>query len=201
MRGGCDSPLALYMCTTIIQNKFVTLQFERAQSGTAASDERKGRMALDILIAVVLIAAVIFGSRRGIIVQVGNLAALVIAILGARVFGPKLVPLTGENAGVAAEAMCYIIAFIVIYVAVWLIARLFRKVVKTVHLGLFDRICGAIFQAVKWLLVLSLVLNVWILVVGKDEMRAEGKPWRGLVIDFAPKALGFITESRTDSAD
>ena len=79
------------------------------------------------------------------------------------------------------------------YFGVWLLARLLRSAIRAVKIGVADSLGGALFKMLQWGLALSLVLNVAEAVSG-DTLRDESKPWRGIVLDTAPAALGFLSD-------
>ena len=54
---------------------------------------------LDILIIAVFIASAVMGYRKGLIGQIGSVAAIIIGILACRMFGPQaaaMITPTGE---------------------------------------------------------------------------------------------------------
>ena len=118
--------------------------------------------AIDILILVVVGVAVIMGFTRGIIGQVGQIAGLIGGIIAARLFGSRLAAFfAGQEAPSAFDNVAgYVVVFLLAYFAVWLVARFIRGTVHAVHLGIIDRLAGAVFKGALWLLMLSIVLNM-----------------------------------------
>ena len=152
-------------------------------------------MALDILIIVVVGAALVMGAIRGAIAQIGSLAGLVLGIISARLFGTKIALFFSGGAapGAIEYAGGYVVAFLVVYLLAWLIVRLFRKVVHSAHLGIFDRIAGAVIKGFIWALALSLCLNIYLLIAGDShEFDNPKKPWRAMIVRLAPATLGFL---------
>jgi len=162
--------------------------------------------ALDILILCVGGGALVMGYMRGIVAQVGQIVAVVAGVVVSRMFGPVLSSLlaAGGDTSAATDISGYIVAFVGAYLAVWLIFRLARRTVHGLHLGVVDRLAGAAFKAAQWLLVLSMVLNVWFLIRGDEgSLRSPDRPWRAAVIDMAPALLGYLTdiENKDKAAD
>ncbi len=152
---------------------------------------------IDIFIIVVLGAAAIMGFVRGMLSQVGQIAGLVVGVLACRVFGSTVIDLVGGNgeASAVVSLVAYGIIFVATYVAVWLLARLLRLAVHAVKLGIFDRLAGAVFKMFLWSIMLSLALNVVLLISGDDEMFNSRKhPYRAMVLNIAPKVLGYIAD-------
>lgn len=155
--------------------------------------------AIDILIIVVGGAALVMGFAKGIVAQMGQLVGVVAGVAVSRMFGPVVstVFAGGSETSAATDVAGYIVAFVMAYLAVWLIFNLARKTVHGLHLGIVDRAAGGVFKAAEWLLVLSIVLNIWFLIKNDEgELRQSDKPWRGAVIDYAPALLGYLADMR-----
>lgn len=152
----------------------------------------------DILILAVLGVGAVLGFNRGIVMQLGQIVAVVAGIILSRLFGPELSGLLagGDGAGSAVNVVGgYVAVFVIGYGLALLVFRLIRTTVHGVKLGIVDRLAGALFKAAQWLLILSLALNVFFIVTGDEgEFRQPGKPWRAAAIDFAPALLGYLAE-------
>ena len=154
---------------------------------------------LDIIILLVSVASVAYGLYKGIIVQAGALGALLFAVLLCRLAGG---PLAGVIAGggvpdMMDKTLAYVLVFIIGYVSVRLLCRLIKSVAHSLHLGLFDRLFGALFSLFQWLLVLSLALNFW-LVISPDTNYANLSHLAGgrvalFTVELAPAVLGWAT--------
>ena len=117
-----------------------------------------------IIIGATLLYAVISGYIKGLLSQIGQIAGLIIGVLAARALTPQLLTMLRVDAGVETSSMvtivlCYTLVFFVGYFAVVLLARMIKLAVKVACLGVLDRLAGAIFKLVKWVLILSLVYN------------------------------------------
>lgn len=153
--------------------------------------------AIDILILVIIAVGGVMGFSKGLMSQLGQIAAVVAGIIAARFFGDALSGLfAGNEAPSAMDAVCgYGIAFLLAYGLAWLVARMVRGVIHTVHLGILDRIGGAAFKIAQWGLVLSLAINFYLLISGDDErLHDPGSPWRQAAVDFAPAVLGYLSD-------
>jgi len=153
--------------------------------------------AIDILILVVAGVAAAMGFARGIISQIGQIAGVIGGIIAARLFGEPLAAFfAGSEPPSAIDSVAgYVVVFLAAYFIVWLVARMLRGTVRVVHLGIIDRLAGAVFKAALWLLMLSMVLNFYIIVSGDDDsFHAPESPWRGAVVKFAPATLGYLAD-------
>lgn len=154
-------------------------------------------MALDILISAVVVVGAVLGFWRGMICQIGQLLAVLIGIVVARIFGEAVARFF---AGTGSPEMLdyaagYTVVFLGAYLLTWVIARVLRKVINAVHLGIVDRLAGAVFKAALWTFMLSLALNLYLIIKGNShELDHPKKPWRAMVVRFAPATLGFLSD-------
>ena len=134
--------------------------------------------------------ALVWGAISGFFKQLGSLAGLVLGVVACRLFGPAVASAlaSGEGApSLATVVIAYALTFIVVFFASKLVAYACRSVLQTLHVGLADRLAGAVFRAVLWLFAISLALNVWaVLAPGSGP---EGGTARK-VEAFAPWVVG-----------
>ena len=158
--------------------------------------------AIDILILVIVAVGGVMGFSKGLLSQLGQIAAVVLGIISARFFGDTLTGLfAGNDAPTALDSVCgYGVAFLAAYCLAWLVARMVRGVIHTVQLGILDRLGGAAFKIAQWGLILSLALNFYLLISGDDErLHDPGSPWRQATVDFAPAVLGYLSDIATNN--
>ena len=170
---------------------------------------------LDILIIFLCVGALALGWRKGAIAQLGSIAGVVAGVIAARMAGARataiLAGLTGARPEVdsvtayALQAGGYIAVFALVWLAVWVLSRMLRKATHALHLGLIDRVAGSLFLCFKWMLVLSLCLNLWWLIepahpLADAEARAKADAPVALVAEMTPWALGFLREATTNMA-
>lgn len=153
--------------------------------------------AFSILVIVVAVVAAALGFRRGLIAQAGHIIALVGGIMACRMFGPQVVAWLSPTAPSEATdtAIAYALTFLVAYFAIVLVARMIRGVVGAVHLGVLDRVAGAAFKTGVWMLILSVLLNVWAAIApGSDLTDTRAHPRRAAIIRIAPAVCGYVME-------
>ncbi|MCM1076062.1 MAG: CvpA family protein [Bacteroides sp.] len=168
---------------------------------------------IDIILLIVFIFAAWSGFRKGFITQLGSVAAIIVAIIACRMLGATVEQAffdhhpdwqTGSSLShysVSILANCII--YIVVYYAVILIARVLHKVSHVVLLAPLDHIAGAIFSVAKWGLLVSLLLNLYI-VLFPAQGPAAGSHIAGgkaaeAIVKFAPWVLDTV--SHTDDGD
>lgn len=159
---------------------------------------------LDIIILAVFIIALVYGFWRGLAVQFGTLLGLLIGILACRLFGDwgtafihSHLPAMSSDAAVAryvSSVIANVILFILGFFLTYAIAKAVKAVINALFMGVIDRILGALFAAFMWLLVLSLILNVW-QAFSSSSVISSCRMANGLaakaVLDLAPTVIGF----------
>src|SRR5512141_3166103 len=113
---------------------------------------------LDIVILCILVLLVINGIRKGFILSLATLIALVLGIWAAIRFSwfvSSFLNKTFHPSGSWLTVLSYALTFILVVILVILIAKLLERVVKTVGLGLANRIIGGLFGLLKGLLGVS----------------------------------------------
>ncbi len=150
---------------------------------------------LDIILLLIFIGSAWYGFRKGIIKQLGSLAAIVVAIIACRTLGqPVAEMLSGSNpdwqASAVSRATVSIIAnalvYLVAYYGVILIAKVMRMVSHAVLLGPLDRITGAAFAVAKYFLLVSLLLNLYIAVFPSARLSEKSHLCGGRVVLLTP---------------
>lgn len=155
--------------------------------------------AFDIIILVILVCAAVRGYLKGLIAQIGSLAALVCAFLASRLLGPGVASLAAAhwsgNAQIA-TALSYIAVFGATWVAVTLAVRLVRGAVKAVHLGALDAIGGAVFCVFKWAVGLSLCINLYLAAAPDQaaEFSGQDHPVRAALAELLPACAGYLSD-------
>lgn len=166
---------------------------------------------LDVIILIIFIVAAVLGFRKGFIVQVGSLAAIVIGIIACRLFGHQVTEFItpagdATDSATGSDALTYFYTilvycgiYIVAYYAVVLVAKVLKLITHTILLGPLDRIGGAIVSVVKWFIPVSLLLNLYMAIDPDCDLTekmtlASGQPVQWIA-DLAPAILGIIQKS------
>lgn len=118
---------------------------------------------IDIVIILPVIWGLYRGFTKGLIVEVASLIALLAGVWGAMKFY-KFTENIIENNIDGFEKYLPIIAFAItfigIVIGIHLLAKIIDKLVKAVALGIVNRIAGAVFGGLKFLLIISALLVI-----------------------------------------
>lgn len=142
----------------------------------------------DFCVAGIVGACLVFGGFRGLIREVSGIIGVVAGFYGANTYFPLLMPyiepwITSQD---LRKLACFFVLFVLILLAVGLVAWVIRKLLKLVFLGWVDRIFGAVFGAAKGVLVVTvLFIMATTFIPGSKAFFAESKtaPYLARVAD------------------
>lgn len=154
---------------------------------------------IDVFLAVLLVIAAIHGFRKGFIIELASLAALILGIWGGVKFSDWTAKFITDTTGFHSKyltVIAFIITFIVIVLVIHLLANVLDKTIKAVALGFLNRLAGIIFGVLKVAVILSILLilfdsvdqNMHIL---PEKQKAESKMYKPMR-DLVPTLFPFI---------
>ncbi|HSH51193.1 MAG TPA: CvpA family protein [Bacteroidales bacterium] len=116
---------------------------------------------IDLVFAILFLWSAYRGFTKGFIVQLATLAALLLGILGAVMFSDltsSLIIKKFEVSGQYLPIISFAITFIVIVVAVHILAKLLNKLIDAIALGIVNRMLGVLFSVLKYAFIISIIL-------------------------------------------
>jgi len=116
---------------------------------------------IDLVFAILLLWAAYRGYTKGFIVQLATLAALLLGILGAVMFSDftsELIIKKFDVSGQYLPILSFALTFIVIVIAVHLLAKMLNKLVDAIALGIVNRLLGVLFSVLKIAFIVSIIL-------------------------------------------
>lgn len=119
---------------------------------------------IDIVLGVLLILSAIGGFRKGLIVELASLAALVLGIWGAVEFSYITSEFLVKNFDWKWDHLniaSFIITFVIIVILVHIVGNVVNKLVETVMLGFVNKLAGLVFGILRAALILSIILVVF----------------------------------------
>lgn len=153
---------------------------------------------LDLLILLALAAGVVAGLRSGMIRQVLSFAGLIVAFLLAMQLMQTAGAMAVASLGIADEIaplVGFVLVFLAVQLAVFVLGRLLEAVIGALKLGFFNRVLGGgvgAFKAAVSLSVLFLVLGSF--QIPSEEARAESTLYAP-VATVLPAAWDYVGEA------
>ncbi len=116
---------------------------------------------LDIILLVPLLWLGYRGFRKGLVIELASLAALILGIYASIHFSWFAADLLDQWLNIEPEYMTivsFIVTFIVVVVLVYTLGRIIEKMVDMVALGFLNKLLGTVFGLLKAVLFLSVIL-------------------------------------------
>jgi len=121
---------------------------------------------LDLILAVPLIWAIYKGFTKGFIIEVASLIAIVLGIYGAIHFSYYIADLLKLKSAYA-SIINFAITFLIIVIAIYLLAKMLEKSMNLLALGLFNKLAGAFFGMLK----VAFILSVLLIIINKIDTK------------------------------
>ncbi len=116
---------------------------------------------LDLILLIPLLLFAFNGYKKGIIIEVTTLAALLLGIYAALFFSDFTANLLTGSFNISKEYLniiAFIVTFIAVLVIVMIIGKLLEKIVNLLMLGIINKLAGALFGILKGALLLSILI-------------------------------------------
>jgi membrane protein required for colicin V production len=152
---------------------------------------------IDLILGIILILGAIQGFRKGFIVELASLAALVLGIWGAIKFSDWTADFITDTTNFHSEylsVIAFLVTFVVIVIVVHILGKVLDNAIKVVAMGFLNRLAGIIFGVLKTAVILSIFLllfdtvdeNVHLLPSGQKAESKVYEPMKQLVPTLFP---------------
>jgi membrane protein required for colicin V production len=161
---------------------------------------------LDIIILFFLGWGFIMGLKKGFIIEVASLIALILGIWAGIHFSDFVSGLLISKFGWSSAylpVISFLIIFIVIVIAVFILAKMIEKFVNLLALGLVNKLAGAVFGTIKF----AIILSVAILIMNKFdtdkhlEKKANGSLLYNPVASIVPMIIPKLNVIKDEIKD
>ncbi len=116
---------------------------------------------LDFLILIPVVWLCIRGASKGFIIELATLIGMALGILAAYYFADEVQGLIKNYFSLgdrAIRVLAYLLIFLVVWLAVYLIGKIFEKSADVIALGWLNKLLGAIFGIAKGVILVCLIL-------------------------------------------
>jgi membrane protein required for colicin V production len=162
----------------------------------AVQDKSAPLSTFDFFLALPILYGAFQGFRKGLLLELVSLIALVLAILGGLKLLDVALPVMAGFVGDAHGLLPYV-TFLVVFIGIILMIHaggmILKKIIDFTPFGLFDNLLGSLLGALKWCVTLSLLLYVSDMAgisVSKDT--ADASMVYPVVLKTTPYALDII---------
>ncbi len=118
---------------------------------------------IDIIILIPIAFGLIRGLMNGFVQELTVLVALVLGVIGAKLWSPELGIRINEVfnwSDKVSTAVAYAAILLIITVGLGLLGKLITRILRAVSLSGLNRFFGAVFGALKWAIVVGAVFAV-----------------------------------------
>lgn len=154
---------------------------------------------IDITLGLLVFFSAISGFRKGLVVEMASLAALIFGIWGAIEFSYITTGFLTENFNIGTQYLniiAFIITFVVIVILVHIVGNTLNKLIETAMLGFANKLAGMVFGVFRSILILSIILVVFDKIDEDVEIlsanaKADSRFYEP-IRNFAPSIFPFI---------
>lgn len=128
---------------------------------------------LDIILALFLFYFAFKGFTNGFIISIATLAGLILGFYAASHFSEFTANWLQHDMGLKSsniKLIAYIVTFVIVVVLIFLLGRFLTGMVKTVGLGIVNRLAGALFGIAKGLLIASFLFLLFTRIDPKENL-------------------------------
>lgn len=124
---------------------------------------------IDTILLLILLGALVIGWRKGLVRQMASLVSWVIGIVVCLFFGDEITRVflilnpdasQWPLASITVKAVSLSLFFLLVTLGLRVVSYVMRKVIKAANLGCLDRAGGAALFMFKYLMVVSILLNL-----------------------------------------
>ncbi len=165
-------------------------------------------MLFDIFIAVILLWAALTGWRNGLLKELvsalGFIVGLVIAATCYSQLGEYLA-MNGSETNITLNIAAFFLLWIIVPIFLGFVANMLTKAMSAICMGWLNSLGGLVIAVIKYLVLLSCVLNVMSLLGIMDEERKASSrlitPAEQVVSILFTEAKAHMEEERNDDGD
>ncbi len=117
---------------------------------------------LDIIILLPILFGIIMGVKRGVVMEVFAIVGIILGIVVARIYAGDAAEWLQQVSQWDVNLLKPIAAFtlfVLVAIACRLLSLLLTKLFKLIALGWLNRLIGGLFGAVKWILILAVIVT------------------------------------------
>lgn len=117
---------------------------------------------LDVILIIPLLYGLVMGVKRGFVKEAVMLVAIAMGVFVAKQLSSPMAVLLQEHIGISqrvAQPLSYFVVVLVFVGGMYILAWMLTKILKAMKLSTVNRIFGAVLGTLKWVLILSVVLN------------------------------------------
>jgi membrane protein required for colicin V production len=162
---------------------------------------------LDLILLIPIVLGFVFGLFKGLIKELTSLAAILLGIYGAKLFAPPISDFLIHKFAFSTKTalpLSYLFLFLAIAVGLLIVSKMLDKLFDSMSLGGLNKFLGGLFGAIKYALIVSVLLNVFDsldnhFTIIKPKTKAESIGYKPL-LNFGPTLWDMSKNNNPDQA-
>ncbi|OFY95652.1 MAG: hypothetical protein A3K10_10140 [Bacteroidetes bacterium RIFCSPLOWO2_12_FULL_31_6] len=117
----------------------------------------------DIIIIIPLLWGAFKGFKKGLVIELASIVALVLGVWGGIKFASVSAKYLGEMFDISVKIMpliSFAVTFLLIVIVVFALAKLLERFIKMTSIGFVNKLVGAVFGTLKFGLIISIIINL-----------------------------------------
>ena len=118
----------------------------------------------DIIVLLLLTWGFVNGFRKGLIIEVSRFLALILGLWIAFIFSREASLFIANHIDTSPQiinVISFLLLFVIIVIAISILAKTLTKILKLAALGLLNRMLGGGFGVLKWCFILSALVLIY----------------------------------------
>lgn len=127
----------------------------------------------DLFILIVVAYCALSGYKSGLIRQLASLVGFATAAILSGQISTIIEPHIKKASNIPeylVDSLSYALSFLVIMIFFYILGRMLESIVKSIKMGTLNRIGGSVLCLAKWVLVVSIILNIIIRIDNKKQL-------------------------------
>jgi|SRR5690606_4124433 len=119
---------------------------------------------VDIIIAILLGYALYKGLQKGLVVAILSLFALIIGVYVSLKFSFYTRDILFIDSNLSEHTItlaAFFITFVIVLLVLFFLGKMLTKMISAIALGFLNRVGGAVFEGLKMVLIISIILNLF----------------------------------------
>lgn len=112
---------------------------------------------LDIIIAIPLVWGIVIGFKKGFVIEIASLIAILAGVYGSIHFSYFISDYLNLSSPYA-PIISFAITFLLIIIIIFILAKILEKSINLLALGFLNKLAGAFFGLLKIALILSIII-------------------------------------------
>ncbi|MGV6861634.1 MAG: CvpA family protein [Putridiphycobacter sp.] len=128
---------------------------------------------LDIILLIPILIGAWKGFRKGIIIELFTLLALLVGIYSAIHFSDYMTDLITNNFDYKGEHLpivSFVLTFLLVGAMVFFLGKAVEKIIKTVQLSMFNKLGGIVLGVIKMMFVSAMIVTVLEAIDKRDDI-------------------------------